>query len=210
MQVQNCQVDRTGDFVGSFLIGLAVLSVAAALGLHKTWSSLHSLRNNSVTELRQLKSELAARHLIVSHLVDSLPESFDRSFDRQRCREAREQAERVLDSIDSNAPNATDINASTDREQDLFRLIHELTQRIETEESACESQAVSACLKGIEESNRKIGDAVSTYNASAITYRNYLEKPLSAMVARILPEGQFDLFDLNLHDSSGSRDSVGM
>lgn len=194
--------------MGSFLILLAVFAACAALGLQKTWHSLHSLRRHSVTELNQLKSELASRHLIVSHLVDSLPESFDHSFNRDRCRETREQAESVLGSIDSSSPIAEDISMATDREQDLFRLIDDLTKRIEADESVCESQAVSACLKGLDESNRRIRDVVSTYNASAITLRNYLERPLSSMVVRLLPKGQFDLFDLDLCNGDSRDDSV--
>jgi hypothetical protein len=152
-----------------------------------------------------LKSELAARHLVVTHLLDSLPASFGADMQRHRCRMTCRKADRSLNAIEATCPNCADIITTADHERNLSRILDDLLERIEAQESVSSAAAVSACVRELRESSRKILDAVSTYNASVITYRNYLERPISSTVARMGPGGDFEVFDLTVHGSTDSR-----
>ena len=48
---------------------------------------LKELSKRSTAEFGELKRQLTNRHVIVTHLADSIPKSFDPKFERQRLRE---------------------------------------------------------------------------------------------------------------------------
>ena len=183
--------------MGHLVIVIVVLGLGLAYSLQKTWREVRSLRDRSATELAQLHSYLAGRHLIVSHLSDSLPESFDGHFDREQLVQAREQAERALHAIDPAWPIASEVRVFAGHEQDLLQWIENLTGKIEEVESVRDIQPVSGCLAGLKESNKKIDVAISTYNAAAITYNTYLERPVASLLSRFSLSGEFGVIDLS-------------
>ncbi len=190
--------------MGGFTYVLAALAVGIAFSLQKTAQSIRSLRDRSASELSQLKSELSSRHLIVSHLVDSLPATFDRHFDRKRLGEVRDHAERALQLVDPNSPNSADMQAFANCEQELEESVDHLTSCIEADGVVRSAQSVSACLQGLRQATRKINDAVSSYNAAAITYTSYFETPPTSFLCRVFRRNDFGLFDLDPPSSDHS------
>lgn len=194
--------------MGIFLFMLAVLTIVLALILQRTKCSVRSLQNRSSAELSQLMSQLASRHMIASHLVDSIPAKFDRRFPRKRFVEIRLQAETALRAIEPLAPKTCDIGKFADRERDFVEMLEQLTDCLKADGSACASPSVAACLQGLEDATKRINDAVSTYNAAAITYSSYFETPPSSLFARIISRCEFNLFDLSPQGSHGSLEHV--
>ena len=184
---------------------ITVLVIAAAFSLQKTWHSIRTLRARCATELSQLRGHLANHHLIVSHLVDSLPETFASQVDREELTSARERAECSMQAIDTACPKAIQMRDFSSRQQDLFKRVRILTQRISASPSVRDIQSVSGCLEGLADANQTISDATSAYNASVITYSTFLESPQSSLVARICNSpAEFCVIDLGQYSSGSS------
>ena len=194
-----------GNVVGGLLIVIAILAIAAAYSLQKTWLAVRTLRARCATELSQLHSHLTNHHLIVSHLVDSLPEAFASQCDRAELTSARERAERSIQAIDAACPQASDMREFSSHQQELFELVGSLTKRIAASPSIREIQSVSGCLQGLTDANQTINDATSAYNASVITYSTFLESPPSSLVARIFrSQAEFCIVDLGQYGDGSS------
>lgn len=193
--------------MGSFLIGIAILLAVAAISLTKRLRAVRSLRTRCAVELSQLQDHLTDHHLIVLHLVDSLPVEFLDQSGRADLTEAREQAEKSIRELDAANPKTIEIRNLCGNEQELFELVESVSDRVFETPSIREIQSVLGCLNGLAEVKRVINDATSTYNASVITYRTFLESPLSSLVERIfLPGAEFCVVDLGQY-SSGSSSS---
>jgi hypothetical protein len=199
--------------VGSLFILIGFAAAVAVFFLHQAWRSARSLHRRGVAELDQLKRALAARHLILSHLLDSLPDSPAPACDHTRDRQTLQQAVTQLQSIDETCPRTAQILKSAECERNLTTLLEELVKRIDEDGLGRQSQLVSACLRALDDSNRRIRESLSTYNTAVITHEEYLARPVTALVARLLPTAPLRLFDLivgNVGDSSDSTSASGL
>jgi hypothetical protein len=80
-----------------FLIGAVVLlSIALGFAMMRSFRAAHALEQRCLSELTRLKSLLASRHLVISHLVDSVPEVLDPLFNRRRLLDSLEAATESL------------------------------------------------------------------------------------------------------------------
>ncbi len=184
---------------------IAVLAIATAISLQKTRHAVRTLGARCATELTHLQRHLANHHLIVSHLVDSVPDKFVGQFERAELTEVRERAEQSIDAFDAACPRATDIRKLSGHQQELFELVASLTNRIMESPSIRDIQSVSGCLHGLTDANRTINDATSAYNASVITYCTFLQSPPSSLVARFSKSpGEFCVVDLGQYKSGSS------
>ncbi|MFK8113252.1 MAG: hypothetical protein AB8B91_13675 [Rubripirellula sp.] len=175
---------------------VVVLVFVAGIILYRSWHSVRSLHARSVAELRQLQELLAERHLILSHLLDSLPASFDSQFNRTELSQRLGESESFLSLIDPDNPIANDIRRNSRVEQSLYGLVRMLTETIAASESVRESQTVVGCLKGLDASTLRMTEATSSYNTSVITLTSYLASPHQRMIARWTgKEGDFCVFD---------------
>ncbi|MGI9429238.1 MAG: hypothetical protein ACR2NM_11315 [Bythopirellula sp.] len=191
--------------VGGVLILITIVVIATAFSLQKTWHAVRTLRARCATELSQLSGHLANHHLIVSHLVDSLPETFANQFDRAELTAVRERAERSIHSIDTSCPRATEMRKFSIHQKELFESVESLTERLTESPSVFDIQSVSGCLQGLTDANQTISDATSAYNAAVITYSTYLESPQSSLIARIFKsQAEFCMVDLGQYSTGSS------
>jgi hypothetical protein len=188
--------------VVGFLSVLFVVAVVAGLIFQRTWRAVRVLRNRMVMELSQLKSKLRIRHLIISHLVDSLPSSFPWQVDREQITAARRRAEEALGRIDLDSPQDSDVCTYSSCEQILLALVEDLTARIEADDRVSSIDSVAACVQGLQKARGEIIESVSTYNTAAIAYSTYLE---SSRIARLFSSPEFALCDLDPPGSGVSR-----
>ena len=133
---------------------------------------LEELSERSMAELSELKRQLTNRHLIVSHLADSLPSSFDPKFERQKLREISQTAEASLSTIDPRKPCADRIRDFMSKERELVVFTRELIDSIETDERFNQALLVTSCIEGLDKANTQIGDRTSIYNSSPIAHRS--------------------------------------
>ena len=191
--------------MGIFLAICPIVVIGVAFLAYQKWCQVGSLFERTVAELGQLKSQLAGRHLIVSHLSDSVPSGFIPGRQLQRLAEAREEAETALSKIDPAEPDASAIRRFSLSEQDFVDLVQRMVRDIEEDDTVQHIQPVAGCLEGLKRSNDELADIVSIYNASAIAYANLVD---SSILGRMIPAREFGLFDLNPHSSDLSRDRL--
>ena len=133
---------------------------------------LKELSERSTSGFDQLKQQLTNRHVIVSHLADSLPSSFDPKFERQRLREISHTAEDSLSSIDPRRPSADHVREFMFRERELLDATRELVDNIASDSEVNQAHLVASCIECLDRANAKIGDLTSIYNTSANAYQN--------------------------------------
>ncbi len=190
----------------AMLIGLLVLSgLVAGLLLCTALRSARTLEQRCAKELRHLMSLLSNRHLIVSHLADSIPASLDGLFEQRRFAKRLSRAEECVQSLDPDHPELAQLQALENNEQSLIELIDDLRDAIEVTESALRIQAVSGCLDGLDKKTCEVRDALSTYNAAAITYSSFLSSSLVARFQKL--QSRYEILDLEPPGSSMSGDS---
>ena len=177
--------------VATGLIGLAFIA-------YRKWRQLQSLSQRATTGLDQLKSQLKSRHLIVSHLSDSLPSSFSKNLYLPQLREAREKAEYILQKIEPTSPVNTTMRDFANCEQEFVDWAERLIESVEADETVKKIQSVAGCLEGLVGVNHEISDIVSMYNATVIAYTNLVD---SSLIGRLVPH-RFGLLDLTPHNSS--------
>ncbi|MAI71901.1 MAG: hypothetical protein CMM01_13435 [Rhodopirellula sp.] len=133
---------------------------------------LRELSHRSIAEFGELKQQLTNRHVIVTHLADSIPKSFDPKFERQKLREISQTAEDSLSSIDPRKPSPDQIREFVCRERELLGVTRELVKSIKTENDLNRAHLVTSCLEGLDRANAQVGDHTSIYNTSALAYQN--------------------------------------
>lgn len=148
-----------------------VASWQLCLRYHRA-QKLKELSQRSTAEFGELKRQLTKRHVIVTHLADSIPESFDPKFERQKLREISQTAEQSLSSIDPHKPSAEKIREFVSRERELLDVTHELVNSLKTEDELRRAALVTSCIEGLDRANAQIGDHTSIYNTSAIAYQS--------------------------------------
>ena len=159
---------------------------------------LEELSSRSTAELGHLKRELANRHVIVSHLADSLPSSFDPKFERQKLREISQTAEASLSSIDPRKPCATQIRDFMARERELVDVTRELVDCIETDNDLNQAHLVASCIEGLDKANAQIGNRKSIYNSSAMAHQrlkrgSFLRQPKSREEFTVFDSEEWDM-----------------
>ena len=182
--------------MGNLIFPAAVCAIAGCLFLYKSWRTVALLYGRTQSELKQLQAHLADRHLIVSHLLDSLPGSFDQNYDRERLSRAQQEAEECLAGIDPHSPTASELRRHSNLEKHLYAEVEMLTEQIQVFADVREIQSVAGCLKGLERSTQQINDAISTYNSAVITLSSCLESRHARIVSRLADEnGEFRVFE---------------
>ncbi len=176
--------------VGAIFMGLYILSALR---------SVRKLERCCAAELEQLKTLLSSRHLILSHLTDSVPSRLDSQWDRRRLQERLRRAEKGLLSLDPAVPDVADFRSLEDNEQSLMEGVEDLKEVLENADVINPVQAIAGCLDGLEKKSREILDAVSTYNAAAITLSGLLN---SSPVAPRNARRRFEILDLEPPGSS--------
>ena len=184
--------------LAGFAFVLLILTFVPMFMLHRRWRAIRLLRGRTVTELGELLSEVDARHLILSHLADSLPSTPAWQFDKARINELRVRAEQARKRIDPTHPIGKDFRAFSTQEQSLFKLEREVIGRIEADESVRCIESVAGCLDGLKRVGEAMIDSGTTYNTAAITYNQCCD---SSGITRLLAADKFALCDLEPRDS---------
>ena len=161
---------------------------------------LESLSDRSTIELRELKRLFTNRHLIISHLADSLPKSFDPNFGRKKLREMGQDAATSLSNIDPQNPSANKILEFTLREREFIQVTRKLVDCIATDSSVNRIHLVASCIEGLQKTNAQIGNCTSIYNTSAIAYRSLHE---ASLLKAHRPTDQFAI--INIEDWTNDR-----
>ena len=184
----------TGFIFTVLAIGLVLAALVAIIAFWRSLRSARALNQRCIAELAQLKSLITSRHLILSHLSDSVPASLDGAFDRKRMDRRRQRAEQAIQEIDPLDPDSSHIRAFSDIEQRLLELVEDLCRVLEESDASLTSPSVAACLEGLEKVDAEILDAMSTYNASAITFTGFLD---ASLIARKYYHCNYALLDLD-------------
>lgn len=204
------ELDLKGALVSGMTIAicgslLILVGLVAGLLFYNHLCSARTIQQRCGSELRQLKTLLSNRHLIASHLADSVPAKLDGVFERRQFEEKLSLAEKGLQTLDAENPNLDDIRTLQHNEQSLAELIDDLMESLEATDSASQIQAVAGCLNGLEKKTSEIRDALSTYNAAAITCSGFVGSSLVARFRRL--QCQFEVLDLEPPGNSVSGDS---
>jgi hypothetical protein len=154
---------------------------------------LKELSQRSTAEFGELKRQLTNRHVIVTHLADSIPQSFDPKFERQKLREISQTAEDSLSTIDPRKPSAEKIREFVCRERELLHVTRELVNSIKTEDDLSRAHLVTSCIEGLDRANAQIGDHTSIYNTSAIAYQSVKRASFLRQRKR---KDEFTIFDI--------------
>ena len=159
-------------------IFVVVVAIWQLLMRFRRAQQLKLLTDRSTRQLRELKQQLTNRHLIVSHLTDSLPDSFDVRFERQKLQTIGQNAESSLSEIDPRNPCATKIGEFALLEQGFISVAQELVNSIVSDRSVSQIHLVTSCLEGLEKCNAQINACKSIYNLSAMTCQNIRQSSL--------------------------------
>lgn len=181
-----------------------VVVIGRGLGVFRSNRSARVLHQRCIDELKELLALIASRHLVLSHLVDSIPNRLDGLFERRRLERRLQLAEERLRAVDPDAPSRQALRGLEDGEQSLSEAVSDLMEALEATEHVAPVRALSGCLEGLEKRTREILDSVATYNAAAITYASFLSG--SRLARRSFP-GDFDVLDLEPVGSGTSNDS---
>lgn len=155
---------------------------------------LKELSKRSTAEFGELKRQLTNRHVIVTHLADSIPKSFDPNFERQRLREISQTAEDSLAIIDPRKPSADKIRQFACRERELLDATRKLVNSITAEEDLSQAYLVTSCIEGLDRANAQVVDHTSIYNTSALAYQSVKR---SSFLRNRRREDEFTIFDID-------------
>jgi hypothetical protein len=169
-----------------FLIGAVVLlSIALGFAMMRSFRAAHALEQRCLSELTRLKSLLASRHLVISHLVDSVPEVLDPLFNRRRLLDSLEAATESLKCIDASAPDAAQLGHFEVCEQDLCLELNKLLRALEKTEYPAQLRPLQSCMEAFDAKSDQLADGLATYNAAAITFSTFRRaSPITARSRR--------------------------
>jgi hypothetical protein len=157
-----------------FLVGAVVLlCFAVGFATIRSFRAAHALEQRCIAELTRLKPLLASRHLVISHLVDSVPESLDPLFDRRQLLISLEAAARELKCIDASAPDAARMGRFEAREQDLCLELNNLLRALEKTDFPTQVRSLQSCMEAFDAKSDELVDSLATYNAAAITFSTF-------------------------------------
>jgi hypothetical protein len=191
--------------VPALLVGGFVLMAASLLRVivrDIRWA--RRLRQHVIDELTQLKSLLSQRHLILSHLIDRIPNRLCDVVDRKTLESRLERARTVLSTLDPIDPKLADLRTLSDSEQRLFELVNDMLDTLNSTQAEQPSDALSACLDGLEKSTHQVLTSMATYNSAAITFRSFVQ---ASAIARRCIQGGYEILDLEPPDSGVSSNS---
>jgi hypothetical protein len=161
--------------------------------------------------LTRLKPLLASRHLVISHLVDSVPEVLDPLFDRRQLLDSLEAASDELKCIDASAPDAARLGRFEAKEQDLCLELNSLLRALEATDYPTQLRSLQSCMKAFDTKSDELADGLATYNAAAFTFSTFCR---SSPITRKSRECGFRSLDIlptassRFDDSSISGDRV--
>ena len=182
-----------GESMQYLCIFFAVIAIwQLGLRYHRA-QRLKELSQRSTAEFGELKRQLTNRHVIVTHLADSIPQSFDPKFERQKLREISQTAEDSLCIIDPRKPSAEKIREFVCRERELLDVTRELIDSIKSEDGLRQAHLVKSCIEGLDRANAQIGDHTSIYNTSAIAYQSVKRASFLRQRKR---KDEFTIFDI--------------
>ncbi len=154
-----------------FLVGAVVLlSIAVGFATIRSFRAAHALEQRCIAELTRLKPLLASRHLVISHLVDSVPEALDPFFDRRQLLDFLGAAAEDLKCIDASAPDPARLGRFEASEQDLCLELHSLLRALEKTDYPTQLRSLQSCMEAFDAKSDELADGLATYNAAAITF----------------------------------------
>lgn len=118
----------------------------------------------------ELKRQLLNRHLIVSHLIDALPDSSMQS----SLSSGNERARATLATLDPATATQASYVKLANHQREFQWALHDAMVYLDSNSSLAGQKTVVACVHGIQESNQSIKQAKSTYNTAAIAYNEIL------------------------------------
>lgn len=195
----------TGSIVFSVVVlGLVLCGVGIGLMCHNACQSARLLELRCSLELEQLKSLLSSRHLILSHLRDLLPEQQEGGSDSRQLQKPLQRAERCLQRLDPVNPAQSELFALQSVEQNLSDVARTCRNELQATTSESQYHVLSSCLDGLDKKTDEILDALSTYNAAAITYGSFLS---NSRIARRYFQCRYEVLELIAFDSEQTSGS---
>lgn len=189
----------TDSILVTFAVVLTIFGIGIVVICFAALRSARFLEQSCASELSQLKSLISNRHLIVSHLSDSIPNKLDGIYSQQSLRERLANAQQALVLVDPTGPGWEELRQFEKQEQSLCALVYELTEALNSAESLDRMPAVTSCLDALKAKSAEIQNKLSTYNSASITFCSFLS---SSWVARQRFQCPFSILDFEPVGSS--------
>ncbi len=163
------------------LLGLAMTGIA--ISLQKMRKAILSAGDQTLREWQQLKKSLLDRHLVITHLLDSLPNNSVSNFDRNMLSEANTIAEASVRKIEPSSADADDFARIAADQNDCAERLSYLTAGILLKPELMKIRSIKGCLKGLTECEQKIDEAASIYNTAVIAFQTRMESRRAKFVS---------------------------
>jgi len=134
----------------------------------------------------QLFDAIRKEHLILDHLVDSIPSRFAPCLQTQVTRD-RINSDSILKSVLADPPNRLLPKSLSQAQSDLWFSIDQLLRLAEKDEDVMNIPSVNACLIRLAEAREASHQAMLKYNWAIITMSAFTELSIPSMVCRLIP-----------------------
>ncbi|WP_145176359.1 hypothetical protein [Rubripirellula lacrimiformis] len=165
------------DTVVFCILGICTAAIVAAVvigGVRKRRRGLVELERQTCQHWQVLQKQLLDRHLIVTHLLDSLPVGVGDQSDRDQLRTLNETAAHSVRSLAvESAPASLYCQVAADQDR-FISPMNRLIATVVSNPAVSEKPCVVACLSGLRDAGNNIQESQSTFNASVNAYQDHL------------------------------------
>ncbi|TWT53999.1 hypothetical protein Pla22_16330 [Rubripirellula amarantea] len=156
------------------LAGVVVSLVAIGVKLRDAERNRATLEKNCRQSWASLHDQLRNRHLIVSHLIDSVAGRSNLLVDVNELSASLKEVESRLDSLQGNLPGTGEANAIGECESKCLRQLRRLRKKLKKAPDILSLRQVTACWEGLDGCDEQIDNSKAVYNAAVITYNTHL------------------------------------
>ena len=165
------------------LFGVPLLAVLATVfyQLSRSVKLCRLISSQCRDEWSNLQSLLSSRHLIVSHLLDVLPDQDHNSDAAIRLEIALATVRQEIAEIDANGPSEIRFHRIGFCERGMLRCLSELKVHLgdtldqaKASSASSSDRAIQACFAAIEAGDPAINDSKSSFNGISLTHQSHL------------------------------------
>lgn len=161
---------------GAFFIGTAIMLVLAlSVNIRSAARTRASFDRNCQQTWRTLREQLSGRHLIISHLVDSVAGEKRLSSHAEMLAKALSEVDSLIQQIGEALPTSGEAYSIGESESECLRQLRLLCEELANAPEIQSQRSVSACLNGLDRGDEEIDNSKTTYNAAVITYNTHLD-----------------------------------
>ncbi|TWU34361.1 hypothetical protein [Novipirellula artificiosorum] len=164
---------------------IAILGCVFVGWLLWTCHSIHQMERRCDLAFKGLADAIAKEHLIIEHLLDSLPSDFEAST-QSRVSVFCQRTSRALAQLRDDSNSRTLAESLSQTECELGLATDRLVEQIQKDESIANRATVAGCMRGLTDAKTQAYAAMLTYNQSAITMSAFARLLLPGMACKII------------------------